>query len=57
MEIKKRGKVKANVSRGRLIIEPMPSLQELITSPVVTLTVGRAKKLSEEAQKEEGAYA
>ncbi len=54
--IRKRGKVKANVSKGKLIIEPMPSLEELISTPVIKITVREAKRVSEEAQKEEGAY-
>ena len=54
--IKKRGKVKAKVLKGRLVIEPIPSLQELISSPIVTISADKAEKLSEQAQKEQGAY-
>ena len=54
--IKKRGKVKANVSDGKLIIEPMPSLEELINAPVIEIGVREAERLSEAAQKEAGAY-
>jgi bifunctional DNA-binding transcriptional regulator/antitoxin component of YhaV-PrlF toxin-antitoxin module len=54
--IKKGAKVKAKVSQGKLVIEPLPSLEELISSPVVRIGVREAEKLSEEAQKEEGAY-
>ncbi len=54
--IKKGGKVKAKVSDGKLIIEPMPSLEELINAPVVKIGVREAERLSEEAQKEAGAY-
>jgi bifunctional DNA-binding transcriptional regulator/antitoxin component of YhaV-PrlF toxin-antitoxin module len=54
--IKKRGKVKAKVSEGKLIIEPMPSLEELINAPVVKIGIREAERLSEETQKEAGAY-
>ena len=54
--IRKKGKVKAKVSKGRLVIEPVPSLEELISSSVVTISVAKAEKLSEEAQKEERVY-
>jgi bifunctional DNA-binding transcriptional regulator/antitoxin component of YhaV-PrlF toxin-antitoxin module len=54
--IKKKGKVKARVSKGRLVIEPVPSLEELIRSPLVTISVDKAEKLSERAQKEQGVY-
>ncbi len=54
--IRKKGKVKATVSKGRLIIEAVPSLEELVAAPVLTIGVGEADRLSEEAQKEEGAY-
>ena len=54
--IKKRGKVKAKVSEGKLIIEPMPSLAELISAPVIKIDVREAERISKEAQKEAGAY-
>ena len=54
--IKKRGKVKAKVSEGKLILEPLPSLQDLISAPVLKIGVKEAEKLSEEAQKARGIY-
>jgi len=54
--IKKRGKVKAKVSEGKLILEPLPSLQDLISAPVLMIAVKEAEKLSEEAQKARGIY-
>jgi len=52
--IKKGGRVRATVTNGRLIIEPLPSLEDLLRSPLVTISVKQAERLSEKAQKEEG---
>jgi hypothetical protein len=52
----KRGKVKAKVSAGKLMIEPTLSLEELISTPVIKIGVREAERLSEQVQKEEGAY-
>jgi bifunctional DNA-binding transcriptional regulator/antitoxin component of YhaV-PrlF toxin-antitoxin module len=54
--IKKGGKVRARVSGDKLVIEPLPSLREVLSTPLVTMTPERAEKLSEEAQTEAGAY-
>ena len=54
--IKKGGRVRARVSGDKLVIEPLPSLKEQISSPVIRITPEEAEKLSEEAQKEAGAY-
>ena len=40
----------------RLIIEPMQTLEELVKAPLLTIGADEAENLSEEAQKEEGAY-
>ena len=48
--------MRAVVTGVRLDIEPVPSLEDLIRSPVVSITPAEAEKLSEEAQKEAGAY-
>jgi bifunctional DNA-binding transcriptional regulator/antitoxin component of YhaV-PrlF toxin-antitoxin module len=53
--IKKGGRVKATIVDGRLILEPLPSLEDLIRSPLVTISARRAEELSEEAQMEEEA--
>ncbi len=50
------GKVRATVVNDRLIIESIPSIEELIQSPKLTIKAKNAELLSEEAQMEEGAY-
>ena len=52
--IKKGGRVKATVVDGRLIIEPVPSLEDLIKSPLMTISARKAEEISEEAQREGG---
>ena len=54
--MRKGGKVRARVSGDRLIIEPIPTLEELVKAPLVTIGADEAERLSEKAQKEEGAY-
>ena len=50
------GLVKATIKGRKLIIEPIPGLEDLIKEAVVELTPEEAEQLSEEAQKEEGVY-
>ena len=54
--IKEGGRVRAWVEKGRVIIEPIPTVDEIIRGPVVRLSPEEAEKLSEEAQREEGVY-
>jgi len=54
--IKEGGKVKAIVEKGRLIIEPIPTIEEVIKKHVIELSPEEAEKLSEEIQKEEEIY-
>ena len=55
--MKKGGKVRARVSGNRLVLEPLPSLKDvLLAAPLVVMTAQEAEELSEEAQKEAGAY-
>ena len=54
--IKEGGIVRAIVEEGRLIIEPIPRIEEVIQRPVVKLSPKEAERLSEEFQKEEGIY-
>jgi len=54
--IREGGRVKATVEDGKLIIEPIPTIEERIQCFVVELDPEEAEKLSEEAQKEEGIY-
>ena len=54
--IRKGGKVRARVSGGKLVIEAQPSLKEVLAAPLMTMTPDEAERLSEEAQKEAGAY-
>jgi len=50
------GLVRAVVEGRKLIIEPIPSVEDIIKEVVVELTPEEAEELSEEAQKEEGIY-
>ena len=50
------GLVKATIKGRKLIIEPIPGLEDLIKEAVVELTPKEAEQLSEDAQKEEGVY-
>ena len=54
--IREGGRVRARIEDGRVIIEPIPTVEEVIRSPVVRLSPEEAERLSEEAQKEEDVY-
>ena len=54
--IKEGGIVRAIVEEGRLIIEPIPRIEEVIQRPVVKLSPKEAERLSEEIQREEGIH-
>jgi bifunctional DNA-binding transcriptional regulator/antitoxin component of YhaV-PrlF toxin-antitoxin module len=54
--IKKGGRVKATVTDGRLVIEALPSLEDLLRSPMVTVSPEEAERLSEDAQREDGLF-
>ena len=50
------GLVRAVVEGRKLIIESIPSIEDLVKEAVVELTPEEAERLSEEAQEEEGIY-
>jgi len=50
------GKVRALVKGLRLIIEPIPSIEDLIKRDVVEISPDEAERISEELQREKGAY-
>jgi bifunctional DNA-binding transcriptional regulator/antitoxin component of YhaV-PrlF toxin-antitoxin module len=55
--IRKGGRVKVTAVEGKLIIEPIASVEDLIRRGLLIATsVEKAEELSEEAQKEEGAF-
>jgi bifunctional DNA-binding transcriptional regulator/antitoxin component of YhaV-PrlF toxin-antitoxin module len=54
--IRKGGRVRATATKGRLVIEPLPSLEDLLKGPMVTVSPEEAERLSEDAQKEEGLF-
>ena len=54
--IRKGGKVRARVAGDKLIIEPLPSLEEVLAAPLAKMTPEEVERLSEEAQREAGAY-
>lgn len=49
MGIREGGRVRAVVVGDRLIIEPLPSVEDMIREPVAEITAREAEKLSEEA--------
>jgi bifunctional DNA-binding transcriptional regulator/antitoxin component of YhaV-PrlF toxin-antitoxin module len=55
-KIREGGKVRADVIDGRLVIEPIPSLEETLGRPVLVTDAVKAERLSEEAQMEAGVY-
>jgi bifunctional DNA-binding transcriptional regulator/antitoxin component of YhaV-PrlF toxin-antitoxin module len=55
--IREGGRVKANVVGDKLIIEAIPSIEEILKlPPVMRATTREIEKASEEIQKEEGVY-
>ena len=54
--IRKGGKVRARVAGDKLVIEPLPSLEEVLAAPLAKMTPEEVERLSEEAQREAGAY-
>lgn len=55
--IRKGGRVKATIVDGRLIIEPVDTLEDLIKrNPLISISPEKAEKMSEEVQKEKGAF-
>lgn len=55
--IKEGGRVKASVVDNKLIIQAIPSVEELVQRPPLLRTTTKAiEKASEEIQKEEGIY-
>ena len=54
--IKPGGLVKARVEDHRLVIEPIPTVEEMLEQTIVELSPSEAEKLSEEAQKEASIY-
>lgn len=55
-KIKKGGKVRASIVDGRLVLESIPSIEELLRRPVLVSESAKAESLSEEARREAGAY-
>lgn len=55
-KIRAGGRVKAKVVDDKLVIESIPSIEELLSHPVLTISARKAERLSEEAQREEGIY-
>ncbi len=54
--IKPGGSVRAVVKGSKLIIEPLPTVEDLIRDKIVELTPNEVEKISEELQKERGVY-
>ena len=50
------GYVRAIIKDGKLVIEGLPSIEELLEETFVELTPEEAEALSEKAQKEMGIY-
>ncbi len=56
MGIRKGGKVRAIIEGKKLVIEAIPSLEDMLQNPVIHISVEEAERLSEEAQKEDNVY-
>ncbi len=54
--IRKGSIVRAKIEEGKLIVEPIPAIEDVIRNPVVRITPEEAERISEEAQREEGIY-
>jgi len=55
--IKEGGKVKATVVGNKLIVEAVPSIEEILKlPPIIRTTTKEIERVSEEIQKEEGIY-
>ena len=54
--IRKGGRVRAKVVDRKLVVEPLPSIEDLLVKPVSTISVEEVERLSEEAQRERGLY-
>ena len=50
--IRKGGKVRAKVAGNKLVIEPLPSLEDMLASPLAKMTPEEVERVSEEAQRE-----
>ena len=50
------GLVKATIENNKLIIEPIPSIKELLEDVVMEVEPGEAERISEEMQKEANIY-
>jgi len=56
-KIKEGGMVRASFIGNKLVIEPIPSIEEILSRPpVMRTTTKEIEKVSEEIQKEEGIY-
>jgi hypothetical protein len=55
--IKKSGKATAKITDNKVIIEPVPSIEQLFARrPLAKLTPKEAERLSEQMQLDEGTY-
>jgi len=55
--IREGGRVKADVVGNKLVIEAIPSIEELLRQrPIIRTTTKEIERISEEIQKEEGIY-
>jgi len=54
--IRSGGLVKATIKDGKLIIEPIPSIEELLESVIVKVKPEDVERLSERLQREMGIY-
>ena len=56
VNIKENGRVKAIVKGNKLIIEAIPTLEDMLQKNIIELSPEDIEKLSIEVQKEEGIY-
>jgi bifunctional DNA-binding transcriptional regulator/antitoxin component of YhaV-PrlF toxin-antitoxin module len=54
--LKEGGRVRATVVAGKLVVEAVPSLEEVLRTPLLKVGVRKAERLSEKTQKEQGVF-
>ena len=55
-KIRAGGKVRAAIKDDKVTIEVLPSIEDLLQSPILLLNAEKAERLSEEAQRDEGIF-
>lgn len=54
--IREGSRVRAIIHNKKLIIEPLPSIEDMLCRTLIKISPDEAERISEEAQREEGVY-